>query len=61
MQQYVQGVRKCGLDWQEEQVYAIWRFVRIVLTHDYFYEWIRGKIRGLHGYESLLDSSIQDA
>jgi hypothetical protein len=58
--EYARGLKACGLDWQEEQVFSVWRLVRFMVTHDYFYEWIRGKVRGLTGYTSLLYSSMAD-
>ena len=46
------GLKRClpeGVD-SVEAVYAMWRFYRFVLQHDYTLEWMRAKIRASLGY-----------
>lgn len=43
-----------------EAVYAIWRFVRFVVQHDYALEWIRAKIRATLGYEAEKPNAWMD-
>ena len=50
--EYSRGLRGClpeGVD-EIESVYAIWRFYRFMLQHDYALEWMRAKIRASLGY-----------
>lgn len=50
--EYAKGLKGCLPESTEpvEAVYAIWRFVRFVVQHDYALEWIRAKIRATLGY-----------
>lgn len=50
--EYAKGLKGClpGSAEPVEAVYAIWRFVRFVVQHDYALEWIRAKIRATLGY-----------
>lgn len=50
MQDYLAGLNECGVHWSERNLYAVWRLYRFMVNHDYFYEWLRGKVRGLTGY-----------
>lgn len=52
--EYAQGLKGClpeGID-SVEASYAIWRFFRFLVQHDYVYEWMRAKIRATLGYEA---------
>jgi hypothetical protein len=43
-----------------EAVYAMWRFYRFVIQHDYLLEWMRAKVRATLGYEAEKPSSWMD-
>lgn len=51
VEEYSKGLKTCGLDLPPKEIYAIWRFVRMVLNNDYLYEWLRTEMRGMYGYE----------
>ena len=59
---YAHGLSGCLPDKTDpvEAVYAIWRFYRFVLQHDYTLEWMRAKIRASLGYEAERPSSWMD-
>lgn len=60
--EYSKGLTRCLPESAEpvEAVYAIWRFVRFVVQHDYALEWIRAKIRATLGYEAEKPNAWMD-
>ena len=60
--EYAEGLKECLPDNVDavESVYAIWRFYRYVVQHDYAYEWMRAKIRSGLGYEAERPNAWMD-
>jgi len=60
--QYARGLSQCLPPETDpgEAVYAIWRFYRFVIQHDYALEWMRAKIRASLGYTAEKPSSWMD-
>lgn len=58
--EYTKGLLSCGLHWETKEVYAIWRFLRLLVNNDYMYEWIRTEMRGQFGYEILKENAFID-
>jgi hypothetical protein len=60
--EYAPGLTGClpeGVD-EVEAVYAMWRFFRFLLQHDYALEWMRAKIRASLGYEAERPNAWMD-